>query len=99
MDWVKKSEEETDDEYAERVFRTSEAGGLGAARGWRSLGVRRARREDEDTGERVWTLDGIPRRASNADIVSWADEGGLKQAQLIETSTKLKTKPAARETA
>ncbi len=50
MDWVKKSEEETDDEYAERVFRTSEAGGLGAARGWRSLGVRRARREDEDTG-------------------------------------------------
>ena len=78
VEWVSHDKYEEDDAYAERVLRRVGASGLGAARGWPSLGVRTFRKEDEDTGERYWTLEGIPRTASSEDILGWAEEVGLR---------------------
>jgi hypothetical protein len=52
------------------------------------MGVMRARKESEDTAERVWILNGIPRLTANEGILEWAEEAGLLRPQLVETSMK-----------
>ena len=80
--WVKRNPEEPGPQYANRVH--AEAGNLGVARGWKSLGVRVPRGSEtrSKTRTKTWRVTGVPSDWSHEPVFAELQAAGLSNLQL-----------------